>query len=401
MTEPSEVSPEPQAVEPAQESAETTQAASDRRSLRRRTVKFVVGFLVSVLLLLTGYESVKQTKANDYYLLTVARSTRLLLSGVGYSCTMGDAQRYVGREEAVREALAGFDRGERQLNQLPGANRPGEALSPWEAWGYQSAVFRQQLDDAKRAVRQLEETAGILKPRPTDASSLGGLKQWLADLGDRMRFQWARYAQGKTEAELGVTQELMEAKMALLELSARDRGPLVCFVLTAGSDRLLADAQRNLQQAQAASQGQKTPEIEALEAKVQALRDQVAKRRESAKAAREANQEPPAPDGAQFNFVVIPDCGAIPSMAIFVAAVLAFPAAWWRRLLGILIGVPILYWVNAFRLAFLGVLGAWDAGGPIFKFTHEYIWQGIYIIFVVAVWIGWVEFLVRRRAANE
>lgn len=394
MTEPSDVSPEPLAVKKKSD-------ADEKRSLRRRTFKFVAGFLVSVLLLLTGYESIKQTEANDRYLLLVAQSTKLLLSQVGYSCTMGDAQRFTGREIAVREALAGFERGERQLIQLPTASRPGEPLSAWEAWGYQAAVFRQTLEDARKTVRQLEESAGILKPRPTDASFWGGCKLWLADLGDHLRFHWARYAQGKSEADLGVTPELTAARMSLLELSARDRGPLVCFVLTAGCDRLLADAQRDLQKAQAANPGQQTPEIAALETRIQELREQVAKKREAIKAAREAKLEPPAPDGYQFNFVVIPDCGAIPSMAIFVAAVLAFPAAWWRRLAGILIGVPILYWVNAFRLAFLGVLGAWDSGGPIFKFAHEYIWQGIYIIFVVAIWIGWVEFLVRRRTAHD
>ena len=84
-------------------------------------------------------------------------------------------------------------------------------------------------------------------------------------------------------------------------------------------------------------------------------------------------------------------------MAIFLAAILAFPAPWWRRLAGLLIGIPALFWVNAFRLSFLGVIGAWDAGGPRFKFAHEYVWQGIYIVFVVALWMAWVELLVRRR----
>ena len=61
-------------------------------------------------------------------------------------------------------------------------------------------------------------------------------------------------------------------------------------------------------------------------------------------------------------------------------------------------GLPILYAVNAFRLAFLAVVGAWDNAGDMFQFSHHYLWQGIYIVFVVAVWMSWVEFLVKRRA---
>ena len=87
-------------------------------------------------------------------------------------------------------------------------------------------------------------------------------------------------------------------------------------------------------------------------------------------------------------------------MAIFIAAILAFPSRWWKKLVGIVTGTFLLYWINAFRLAFLGVIGALDEGGPIFRFTHEYIWQGVYIVFVVAIWIAWVEFLVRRRTSS-
>ena len=119
-------------------------------------------------------------------------------------------------------------------------------------------------------------------------------------------------------------------------------------------------------------------------------------------ATKTAENDPSAAPGQRkemvFSFIVIPDCGAVQSMAIFFAAILAFPARWWKRLAGIVVGVPILYWVNAFRLAILAVIGAYDNGGQWFKFAHEYVWQGIYIVFVVALWMGWVEILVKRRS---
>ncbi|MCX6034245.1 MAG: archaeosortase/exosortase family protein, partial [Chloroflexi bacterium] len=92
--------------------------------------------------------------------------------------------------------------------------------------------------------------------------------------------------------------------------------------------------------------------------------------------------------------------GPIPTMVIFVAAAVAFPTRWWKKLLAAALGVPFLYLVNALRLTVLAVIGAWDHGGAVFKFTHEYIWQGIYIIFVVVVWLAWVELLARRRRAS-
>jgi exosortase/archaeosortase family protein len=102
-----------------------------------------------------------------------------------------------------------------------------------------------------------------------------------------------------------------------------------------------------------------------------------------------------------FNFIVIPECGAIEVMSIFFAAVVAFPAAWWKRLVGLLLGVPIMYLVNIFRLSCLAVIGAIDQGGDWFDFAHEYVWQAVYIVFVVMVWLAWVEYVVRLRRSDD
>ncbi len=101
--------------------------------------------------------------------------------------------------------------------------------------------------------------------------------------------------------------------------------------------------------------------------------------------------------GSFFIFVVVPECGAIEVMAIFFAGVLAFPTLWWKRLLGIVLGVPVMYAVNVLRLSCLAVIGALDRGGEWFNFAHHFVWQAIYIVFVVAVWLVWVEYIVRLR----
>lgn len=100
-----------------------------------------------------------------------------------------------------------------------------------------------------------------------------------------------------------------------------------------------------------------------------------------------------------FSFIVIPECGAIEIMAIFLAAVVAFPTSRKKKIFGLLGGLPLMYLVNIFRLSCLGIIGALDQSQKRiwFNFAHEYVWQVIYIVFVVIVWLMWVEFVVRRR----
>lgn len=102
-----------------------------------------------------------------------------------------------------------------------------------------------------------------------------------------------------------------------------------------------------------------------------------------------------------FNFRIIPDCGAIPSMAIFVSAVFAFPATWRKRFMGAALGLMALYTVNVGRLAMLAYIGAYDdtENDRIFTFVHEYVWQSVFLVFVVAVWLLWIEWL--KRGGSE
>jgi exosortase/archaeosortase family protein len=102
-----------------------------------------------------------------------------------------------------------------------------------------------------------------------------------------------------------------------------------------------------------------------------------------------------------FYFIVVSECGAIEVMAIFLAAVVAFPTRWYKKLIGLFAGIPIMYGLNIFRLSCLAVIGAYDTQHRYFNFAHEYVWQAVYIIFVVAVWMFWVEYIVRGRWRKE
>jgi archaeosortase B (VPXXXP-CTERM-specific) len=103
-----------------------------------------------------------------------------------------------------------------------------------------------------------------------------------------------------------------------------------------------------------------------------------------------------AADPLRFTFSLVPDCGALPSMSIYLAALLAFPAGLRKRFLGLILGVPVLYVINLVRLVCLAMIGAWWRDDPdVFEFAHQYVWQSVYVLIVVGVWLLWVELIVR------
>jgi exosortase/archaeosortase family protein len=331
----------------------------ERKNARRKTIKFVLVFMISVFVFFFGYEKVRWTKQNDWYLLQVAHSTTLLLNQIGYSCKLASGDNFKGREDVVRKSLEAFDRGE-EPPRLPPI-QPGEShnsnlppLTPWEVWEFQASTYRATIANAVKDLDKIKADKALVEP--------------------------------------GRSQQIQTAEMRIAQMKQREMGPMVSFVYKPSPEKRIIDL---------------SMDIYALEKDASLPQDVREKRLGKLKAEKaqveqiilKPNRPPEDKRDVAFSFIVIPDCGAVQPMAIFLAAILAFPASWWRRAAGALIGIPVLYWVNAFRLAFLGIIGAIDDGGKWFKFAHEYVWQGIYIVFVVALWMAWVEFIVRRRTS--
>ena len=97
----------------------------------------------------------------------------------------------------------------------------------------------------------------------------------------------------------------------------------------------------------------------------------------------------------KFSMRIVSECSGAEAMAIFCASVIAFPATIKEKLLAVGIGLPALYVVNVLRLVCLGFLGAF-ASREVFQFAHVYVWQTIFIVFVVCVWLLWIEKVVKR-----
>lgn len=89
-----------------------------------------------------------------------------------------------------------------------------------------------------------------------------------------------------------------------------------------------------------------------------------------------------------------PGCNGVEACIVLVSAILAFPARWRYKLLGILLGVVAVEAVNVLRVISLFYLLQWSQ--PAFEFAHLYLWQALIMLDVLVVWFVWVRFVGQR-----
>jgi archaeosortase B (VPXXXP-CTERM-specific) len=95
-----------------------------------------------------------------------------------------------------------------------------------------------------------------------------------------------------------------------------------------------------------------------------------------------------------FSAEIITECTAIFPIMIFLAAVIAYPSDWKKKLWGIALGVPAILFVNLIRLVSLFYIGYWFPS--VFETAHLLVWQSLIIFFAVLFWLIWVELFVHR-----
>jgi|SRR5215213_7237824 len=82
-------------------------------------------------------------------------------------------------------------------------------------------------------------------------------------------------------------------------------------------------------------------------------------------------------------------CNGVEAMLIFLAAVLAFPASWRSRLLGLGLGILAIQVVNLIRVVALFLTGIYFP--RLFDASHTVIWQTLVILSGVLLWIFWAS----------
>lgn len=93
-------------------------------------------------------------------------------------------------------------------------------------------------------------------------------------------------------------------------------------------------------------------------------------------------------------------CNGVETMIIFLAAVLAFPASWRARGIGLGLGFLAIQAVNLVRVVALFLTGAYFPS--FFDSSHTVVWQTIVILFGVLLWIFWAgRYAASADAASE
>ena len=98
-----------------------------------------------------------------------------------------------------------------------------------------------------------------------------------------------------------------------------------------------------------------------------------------------------------FSLRVIDECTAVYSSMVYASAILAYPASWKSKGIGLL-GIPILYVLNLIRLVVLILVGIHYP--DIFEFVHVYLWQGTFIIFIILIFLLWINIIVKKQGAK-
>ena len=101
----------------------------------------------------------------------------------------------------------------------------------------------------------------------------------------------------------------------------------------------------------------------------------------------------------QFAVSIEAGCNGVEAGLILISAMLAFPAPWKARLVGILVGNLTVQALNLLRIISLFYLGQWDE--TLFEWAHLYVWQALIMLDVLVVFLVWLRWLGKQEASPQ
>ena len=90
-----------------------------------------------------------------------------------------------------------------------------------------------------------------------------------------------------------------------------------------------------------------------------------------------------------FGVSIEAGCNGVEAALILIAAMLAYPAPWRHRLLGIVAGLAAVQALNIVRVISLFYIGQWSFRA--FEWSHLYLWQALIMLDVLIVWLIWIR----------
>lgn len=102
-----------------------------------------------------------------------------------------------------------------------------------------------------------------------------------------------------------------------------------------------------------------------------------------------------------FAVSIEPGCNGVEAGIVLIAAILAYPASWREKAIGIGAGLLTVQLLNLLRIISLFYLGQWNP--RLFEWAHLYIWQALImldVLVVLLVWLRWLKPASERAVAN-
>jgi len=96
-----------------------------------------------------------------------------------------------------------------------------------------------------------------------------------------------------------------------------------------------------------------------------------------------------------FGVTIEAGCNGVEAMLVLLAGILAFPAPWKLKVIGLAIGAVAIQALNLVRIVSLFYLGQWDA--QWFEWAHLYIWQSLIMLDALIVWLLWIRAIPRPQ----
>lgn len=87
-------------------------------------------------------------------------------------------------------------------------------------------------------------------------------------------------------------------------------------------------------------------------------------------------------------------CNGVEATIILLSAIVAFPAPWKYRLIGIAAGFAAIQGLNLVRVISLFYIGQWNMA--VFEWAHLYIWQALIMFDALIVWLLWIRMMPGR-----
>jgi exosortase H (IPTLxxWG-CTERM-specific) len=92
---------------------------------------------------------------------------------------------------------------------------------------------------------------------------------------------------------------------------------------------------------------------------------------------------------------IVRECTGVYPSAMYVAAVLAFPTGWRRKLAGIVLGLLSIQVVNVVRVISLAYIH--KSHPELFETAHLVVWQSLIVFATVLIWTVWAVELSGER----